>query len=681
MKRKGIRYTKQKIEDSIGLRATIFYLIIVATTSVWYFVGLSSLYVVSIIFITAIGYIFSYLQRRKNNVLLKILMTFGMIYLLRQFFIELIRNPFDPRIPLATFLINLNAVHSFDLPTRLDLSFSFFVSFILMVIAGIFARESIFIVFLLFFMIGVIITLSYLNNYKVSSKYISGVLLCVSFVGFLIFPIIPKNINIGFRQDIMSQVVRRLTNLQGELRTPYSYSTSNLYRLPEGRSIPPLPFNPEEYFGFAPFVDLRQRGNLSSALVFRVLTPWGVYHRGLAFDTYNGFGWYQNEEKVQMLNTAEQPFILNKKYMAGEYLERATYFVERDMPSNIIFIPKNTGNLYFPSPIIYVDSQEGYRAPFEIPKGLIYSSFYSSSFPSAEELLNAKAPAPNEFKDYLQLPIIPKRVIDLTLNITKDYNTSWEKLTAIKNYLEDNLLYSLDIPPLGENEDAVDNFLFVTKRGYCEQFATAFTVMARIIGIPSRFITGYGPGDLNPWTGMYEVRVKNAHAWVEVYLDPLGWIPVDPTPLSSEIVTQRSGESSFNFINLIFNSLVEVFQNLFLVLYNFSSHYLYIVIPIIIVLIIFSVRALIIYMRAKEEDRIFSRVMRTLKRRHLIEEDISLYNMIAPLGDDGKEFVSTYYALKFAPLDEEQKKIYRTKLKEYAQKLISSSRSKDKIQN
>ncbi|HOP95718.1 MAG TPA: transglutaminaseTgpA domain-containing protein, partial [Dictyoglomaceae bacterium] len=269
MKRKGIRYTKQKIEDSIGLRATIFYLIIVATTSVWYFVGLSSLYVVSIIFITAVGYIFSYLQRRKNNILLKILMTFGMIYLLRQFFIELIRNPFDPRIPLATFLINLNAVHSFDLPTRLDLSFSFFVSFILMVIAGIFARESIFIVFLLFFMIGVIITLSYLNNYKVSSKYISGVLLCVSFVGFLIFPIIPKNINIGFRQDIMSQVVRRLTNLQGELRTPYSYSTSNLYRLPEGRSIPPLPFNPEEYFGFAPFVDLRQRGNLSSALVFR----------------------------------------------------------------------------------------------------------------------------------------------------------------------------------------------------------------------------------------------------------------------------------------------------------------------------------------------------------------------------------------------------------------------------
>ncbi|HPU44561.1 MAG TPA: transglutaminaseTgpA domain-containing protein, partial [Dictyoglomaceae bacterium] len=433
-KRKGIRFTKQKIEDSIGLRAAIFYLIIVATTSVWYFVGLSSLYVVSIIFITAIGYIFSYLQRRKNNVLLKILMTFGMIYLLRQFFIELLRNPFDPRIPLAAFLMNLNAIHSFDLPTKLDLSFSFFISFILIIIAGIFARESIFIVFLLFFMIGVIITLSYLNNYKASSKYISGVLLCVSFMGFLISPMIPKNINIGFRQDIMSQVVRRLTNLQGELRTPYSYSTSNLYRLPEGRSIPPLPFNPEEYFGFAPFVDLRQRGNLSSALVFRVLTPWGVYHRGLAFDTYNGFGWYQNEEKVQMLNTAEQPFILKKKDRARGYLERATYFVERDMPSNIIFIPKDTENLYFPSPIIYVDSQEGYRAPFEIPKELIYSSFYSSSFPSVEELLNAKVPAPNKFEDYLQLPVIPKRVIDLTLDITKDYNTSWEKLTAIKNY-------------------------------------------------------------------------------------------------------------------------------------------------------------------------------------------------------------------------------------------------------
>ncbi|HPU44562.1 MAG TPA: transglutaminase domain-containing protein, partial [Dictyoglomaceae bacterium] len=192
---------------------------------------------------------------------------------------------------------------------------------------------------------------------------------------------------------------------------------------------------------------------------------------------------------------------------------------------------------------------------------------------------------------------------------------------------------------------------------------------------------GYGPGDLNPWTGMYEVRVKNAHAWVEVYLDPVGWIPVDPTPLSSEIATQKSGESSFNFIDLIFNSLADIFQNLFLVLYNFSSHYLYIVIPILIVLVIFFVRSIMRYINAKEEDRIFSRVMRTLRRRHLIEEDVSLYHMIAPLGDDGKEFVSTYYALKFAPLDEEKKKIYRTKLKEHAKKLISSSRSKNKIQN
>lgn len=681
MERKRVNILKNVVEDSVVLRVTTFYLVLVSLLSIWYFLGLSSLYISGVILITLIGFIFSYFKRRSKNILLKILMTLGMLYLLRQFFTELIRNPFDPRIPLATFLINLNTVHSFDLPTRVDLGFSFFISIILMVIAGIFARESIFILFFIFFLIGMIIFLMLINDYKIIPSYVISASISILMLGFLIFPVIPKDVKIGFRQDIMSQIITRITNFNGELKTPYTESSS-LYKLPEGRKIPPIKFNPEEYYGFAPFVDLRQRGALSSTLVFRVLTPWGIYHRGLSFDTYNGFGWYQSQEEINAIETLNQPFFLKQNPKPEDSLQRATYFIERDFQNNIIFLPKNTERLYFPSPIIFKDREEGFRAPFELPKGLIYTSFYNEANISINRLLETKIPPKDKFLNYLQIPPLPQRVIDLTLEITKDFVKPWEKLMSIKNFLEDNYTYSLDIPPLPEDDDAVDNFLFETKKGYCEQFATAFAVMARIVGIPSRFVTGYGPGDLNPWTGMYEVKVKNAHAWVEVYLEPFGWVTIDPTPFASEI-EERKDKSSLNFLGLIFTSLGIIIEKLFIGIYNLVSHYSYISVPLLFILLVTLFRTVISYLKLTEEDRIFNKVLRKLKRKGLIKNDLSLYNMVAPLGEDGRKFVGLYYALKFAPLEEEERKIYKEKMKEYAKKLLSydSSSSKEKIKN
>lgn len=526
------RKIRAGIEESIILRGSIFYLNLIAISSVWYFLELSFTYILGVILLTFIGYIFSYKNRYGKNIILKIFMSIAMLYLLREFFQNLLSQSYDPRVPLATFLINLNTLHSFDLPTRLDLSFSFFISLILMVISGVFARESIFLVFFLFYFLGFILTLSLLNDYRPSAKYISGIILSISFIGFLLFPFIPRTLPFTFRQDIMSQVIQRVSAFRGEIKTPNAnIGNYYLYRLPQGRNINPLPYDPENYFGFAPFVDLRQRGIPSSSLAFRVLTSFPTYHRGLAFDTYNGFGWYQSlEEKVKTITTNLQPFHIKENPLEEERLFRATYFIEKDT-GNIIFVPQGTQKLYFPAPFIYKDMEDGLRSPFEIPKNLIYTSFYSDTFVrSAKLLLKAKIPDRKDFKRYLQLPKISERVKNLTLEITKNQNTPWEKLLAIEKYLKENYPYSLDIPPLREDLDAVEDFLFVTKKGYCEQFATAFAIMSRILGIPSRFITGFSPGELNPWTGMYEVRMKNAHAWVEVYLEPIGWIPIDPTP-------------------------------------------------------------------------------------------------------------------------------------------------------
>jgi hypothetical protein len=90
-------------------------------------------------------------------------------------------------------------------------------------------------------------------------------------------------------------------------------------------------------------------------------------------------------------------------------------------------------------------------------------------------------------------------------------------------------VYDLTVPREPARVDAVDHFLFDTRRGFCEHIASAMAVLLRAEGIPTRVVTGYGPGERNPFTGYYEVRYSDAHAWIEVYYPQVGWVPYDPT--------------------------------------------------------------------------------------------------------------------------------------------------------
>jgi transglutaminase-like putative cysteine protease len=87
--------------------------------------------------------------------------------------------------------------------------------------------------------------------------------------------------------------------------------------------------------------------------------------------------------------------------------------------------------------------------------------------------------------------------------------------------------YTLEPPLLGA--DSVDEFLFDTKAGFCEHFASAFTVLMRAAGVPARVVTGYQGGDLNPVDRIITVRQSDAHAWTEVFLAGRGWVRIDPT--------------------------------------------------------------------------------------------------------------------------------------------------------
>jgi len=155
-----------------------------------------------------------------------------------------------------------------------------------------------------------------------------------------------------------------------------------------------------------------------------------------------------------------------------------------------------------------------------------------------------------------QVVPVPDRVRNLARTVVAGVETPYEKVERIYNFLRDNFRYTLDFPALNRGEEATSAFLFRTQEGFCQQFASAMAVMARINGIPARVVAGYAPGRFSFITSRYVFRDRNAHAWVEVYFDGLGWVPFDPTPSSGDILSlgglKQSIESTVDFLEDLF---------------------------------------------------------------------------------------------------------------------------------
>lgn len=104
---------------------------------------------------------------------------------------------------------------------------------------------------------------------------------------------------------------------------------------------------------------------------------------------------------------------------------------------------------------------------------------------------------------------------------------------ALQHFRQENFVYTLQPPALGPQ--ATDEFLFNTRKGFCEHYAGAFTVLMRAAGLPARVVTGYQGGEINPVDGFLVVRQSDAHAWSEVWIEGQGWRRVDPTSAISPL--------------------------------------------------------------------------------------------------------------------------------------------------
>ena len=122
------------------------------------------------------------------------------------------------------------------------------------------------------------------------------------------------------------------------------------------------------------------------------------------------------------------------------------------------------------------------------------------------------------------------RTRTLAQRVTVDATTPYEKARAIESYLRGNFNYTLTPPPTPRGRDPIDYFLFSSRSGYCQFYATAMGDMLRSLGIPTRLVNGFGPGGSIGPGGDYTVTAADAHTWVEVYFPSYGWIAFEPTP-------------------------------------------------------------------------------------------------------------------------------------------------------
>lgn len=147
---------------------------------------------------------------------------------------------------------------------------------------------------------------------------------------------------------------------------------------------------------------------------------------------------------------------------------------------------------------------------------------------------------PANVDEYLELPEdTPTEVRTLARTVTEEGTTTFEKALILEAWLSDRetFTYDLDVDTGHSSLDLAEWLLDPDsnnyRTGYCEQFATAMGVMARTLGIPSRVVLGFTPGDIQQQadgTDVIVVRERNAHAWVELWLNGQGWVRFDPTP-------------------------------------------------------------------------------------------------------------------------------------------------------
>jgi len=283
-----------------------------------------------------------------------------------------------------------------------------------------------------------------------------------------------------------------------------------------------------------------------------------IHWRGVAFDRYSKGQWSRLNTAPRTQQTLEESPTRDRRYLlwdgparpARAIDELQTHLVRQDiwldpLDSDVLFGASTPRIVEYPHTLRPRKTIVEHNDEIRIEHGstVHYTVWSQLVGPTSEELRAASGTLPEIYQSYLQLPPeITGRTRNLARTLTAGLTNPYDKAMAIKSWLASNLSYTLVLADPGPQEP-VDFFLFDRKKGHCEYFASAFAVLARAAGIPTRQVNGFLGGEWNEYQGYVAVRAGDAHSWDEVYFPGAGWITVDPTPSADIDVLGRGGAS------------------------------------------------------------------------------------------------------------------------------------------
>lgn len=553
-------------EESVPLRVAVLVAVMAAALAV-VGQGLPGMTLRLVVLLGIPGaFWFSHRSRYREGFWLKVALAVGVVVAFGSFLASLqaaaTAGLAAAQLPLAELFCWVQLLHSFDAPARRDLLFSLMSSLVLMAVAGVLSVSMDLVPYLLVWGVaaGAGLVLAYRSELEEAPalgpaepgvtaarrsvgllRPVAAMATVVVVVGAATFALLPpagQARSVTFPHQLAGSFpVPNAGGLSNPSLGPDDPAGTTSGRGRSGRRAP------SGYFGFSESLDTGMRGRPDQTLVMRVRSTQPDFWRGQTFDAWDGRSWSITDSTPEVLTgdaPIEVPAVRDEQGMASGPELVQTFYVERTGP-NLVFGARPISTLYFPDRRLFQLPDGTLRAGVSLEEDSVYTVVSRRPVVTEAVLRNSElgsAKVPGAVTDrYTRLPAVPARVAQLARQVTADAPTTYDKVRAIEAWLGANTRYSLDIPPLPEGADAVEQFLFVDRVGFCEQIGSSLVVMLRSLGIPARLAVGYTSGERNPFTGLYEVRASDAHSWAEVWFPGLGWQAFDPTasvPLSGD---------------------------------------------------------------------------------------------------------------------------------------------------
>ena len=284
--------------------------------------------------------------------------------------------------------------------------------------------------------------------------------------------------------------------------------------------------------GFANSIDLGRLGAMAKddRPVLHIhsggeMLPPDMKWRGSAMSHFSGVGWDEPPMNNQIAQVQGMVAVADRAQLSRLDGERIRYRVDvASSDTGTLFIAGIPEYLDLEAPTLARTPEDSFLALPAMGEPMGYAVWAQLGTPVSYPLSDA------ERKRNLDLPVrLDHRIAGLGRQWVAADVSDMARAQRIQEHLHREFVYTLDVgnSPV---RDPLANFLFVTRRGYCEYFASAMAVLLRTQQIPARVVTGFQSGYYNDVSGSWVMRASDAHAWVEAWIEGRGWVTFDPTP-------------------------------------------------------------------------------------------------------------------------------------------------------